>query len=704
MAEDNLINLSDKKPVDSAVNHVRTSIRELLSFKTTDVPELVEIFGSNNIPSAITDDQADKLTKYYLKSKFKMDDKTSRVISSSIKNNSPSIFKEVGTGMDELLQKLKDGNLTIAEAFELGRPEVKLYQNNGKKSAFLKRLEEAGFSLEDNWDSMGDREKHDVFNKVGSSPDYVTLAKVEGSLTQIAASEDFNYPYSNRFEAGKGTIRTAKVQGDPTKLRFDKATQLRGDAAAKKITLPSIENLNKAIHATTLKLKGNKEAVAFFQLKHLLGIRNKDLVNLTVGEAVKDSAYGTLDPGSNTLYGISNKGNKVNYQLPSLAQDILADLGTDAKERMGDKKSVNLFTQSEAKLRTSINNAMNETMSEMKLDITNQKTNKKIPFTISDLRKNVFDVINEKQGSSVANMVLGHSTRGDVGLTHYKVDRESRRKMSLTQRASEEFGNMYLQDINQVNPKNLYGAYGFNQDFFKDKPAILFDAPTDVLSQTSRDTTLQVEGTAADVNKTANILTKQVEGKVSNLEKSVAKLQALQNQMGELIDEKKPVKEPKKKTPPKGSAIKLSDVFDSDAWNKITKGLKGVAIGGLGAETVRQLVTNPAEAAQDIGTELLLEKGLGFGPGAAVGFAMQSSPAGDTPDRTGYRDPEMERQMAEAGAMNVIAEDTNIGNETIEPLNLSEKTEGEARPMNYAMDQQMSDMLRKDIPEQQGIM
>jgi len=609
--------------------------------------------------------------------------------------------------MDELLQKLKDGNLTIAEAFELGRPEVKLYQNNGKKSAFLKRLEEAGFSLEDNWDSMGDREKHDVFNKIGSSPDYVTLAKVEGSLTQIAASEDFNYPYSNRFEAGKGTIRVAKVKGDPTKLRFDKATQKRGDEAAKKITLPSVENLNKAIHATTLKLKGNKEAVAFFQLKHLLGIRNKDLVNLTVGEAIEGSSYGTLDPGSNTLYGISNKGKKTNYQLPSLAQDILTDLGTDAKGRMGDSKSVKLFNQSEAKLRTLVNNAMNETMSEMKLDITNQKTNKKIPFTISDLRKNVFDAINEKQGASVANMILGHSTKGDVGLTHYKVDRESRRKMSLTQRASEEFGNMYLQDINQVNPKNLYGAYGFNQDFFKDKPAILFDAPTDVLSQTYRDTTLQVEGTAADVNKTANILTKQVEGKVGNLEKSVAKLQALQNQMGELIEEKKPAKEPKKKIPKKGSPIVLNDKAKS-AFDKAfdllkDKGTK-VLVGALGVETARQLVTNPAEAAQDIGTELLLEKGLGFGPGAAVGFAMQSSPAGETPDRTGYRDPEMERQMAEAGAMNVIAEDTNIANETIEPLNLPEKTEGEARPMNYAMDQQMSDMLRKDIPEQQGIM
>jgi len=150
--------------------------------------------------------------------------------------------------MDELLQKLKDGNLTIAEAFELGRPDVKLYDNKGKKSALLKRLEDSGFSLDDNWDSMGDRNKHDVFNKVGSSPDYLTLAKVEGSLTQIAASEDFDYPYSNRFEAGKGTIRVAKVKGDPTKLRFPKATQSRGDAAAKKITLPSIEDLNKAIH------------------------------------------------------------------------------------------------------------------------------------------------------------------------------------------------------------------------------------------------------------------------------------------------------------------------------------------------------------------------------------------------------------------------------------------------------------------------
>ena len=578
--------------------------------------------------------------------------------------------------MDELLQKLKDGNLTIAEAFELGRPDVKLYDNSGKKTALLERLEEAGFNLQDNWDSIGDREKNDILNKIGKSQDYINLQKIESSLTEMAASEDFKYPYANRFEAGKGSIRTAKVKGDPTKLRFPKATQPRGEAAAKKITLPSIEDLNRAIHATTLKLKGNKEAVAFFQLKHLLGIRNRDLVNLTVGEAIEDSPYGTLDPGSNTLYGISNKGQRTNYQLPSLAQDILADLGTDAKRRMGDSKSVKLFTQSEAKLRTLINNTMNETMSEMGLEITDQKTNKKIPFTISDLRKNVFDAINESEGAGVANVVLGHSTKGDVGLTHYKVDRQSRRKMSVVQRASEEFGNMYLQDINQVNPKNLYKTYGFNEDFFKESSVIPFSAPTDILSQTTRDTTLQVEGTAADVNKTAGILSKKVEGKVSNLTKQVEKLQALNEQMSELTGSDAPTKEPKKKVPKKGSPISLSDVFDSETWNKFKGTLKGVGIVGLGLATAKEILENPAQAAQDIGTELLLEKGLGMGPGAAVGFAMQSSPAGAG----------SEFEPTDPTAEYRTISDDQYANMTSMGLETSEQDMATTNPMNYAMD------------------
>ena len=713
MAEDNLINLSAKKPVDSAINHVRTSIRELLSFKTTDVPELVKIFGSNNVPSAITDDQADKLTKYYLKSRFKMDDKTSRVISSSIKDNSPSIFKEVGTGMAEnLTQKLQDKTLTIGEAFELGRPDVKLYNNNGKKSALLEKLEKGGFNLDDSWDTIGDRNKHDAFNKIANIPDYVTLQKVESGLIRKAAEEEIDYGYKNKFEAGKGSIRIAKDPNDPTKLRFSNATQKRGDAAAKKIKLPSVAEINKAIHLATLKLKDNKEAASFLQLKSLLGIRNVDVVNLTVGEATPDSKYGTLDPGSNTLYNISNKGDRGTYLLPSLAQDILTDLGTDAKLRMGDKKSIPLFTQSQDKLRKAVNKAVNESFEELELNITDQKSGKIIPFTISDLRKNVFDSIDEEYGSGVANRVLGHSTKGDVGLTSYKVDRTKRNKINVVQQAAEEFSNMYLQDVGMENPKELYKTYGFNDNFFKETTSVPIINSADQVTQASNKTMLQTERTTTDVGLGVDKLTTNVEKKLSNLDNLVTKLSTVSAQVDDLLgstESNKPIKETKKKIPPKGSAIAFSEGVSSKL-SKFYESIKGPAtkaiVGALGAETVRQLVTNPAEAAQDIGTELLLERGLGLTPGAAVGFAMQSSPAGDTPDRTGYRDPEMERQMLEASkpsaAENIIAGDTNLAD--AESIDIPEQNESTASPMNYAMDQQMSEMLRKKIPEQQGIM
>jgi hypothetical protein len=37
-------------------------------------------------------------------------------------------------------------------------------------------------------------------------------------------------------------------------------------------------------------------------------------------------------------------------------------------------------------------------------------------------------------------------------------------------------------------------------------------------------------------------------------------------------------------------------------------------------------------------------------------------------------------------------------------LDTSKQDMATTNPMNYAMDQQMSDLLRKDIPDEQGIM
>ena len=160
-----------------------------------------------------------------------------------------------------------------------------------------------------------------------------------------------------------------------------------------------------------------------------------------------------------------------------------------------------------------------------------------------------------------------------------------------------------------------------------------------------------------------------------------------------------------KKAPKKSakSGIDLGEVFSSEEWKDLTKGLKTLAV----ATGVAGIVTeakadydkyiergsSPFEATLGAGAETARDVAVDVATGMnplkiAADFSLQSSPAGETPN-TGYRDPVMEKQMADAGVMNIIAEDTNLAT---------------AQPMNYAMDQQMSDMLRKDIPEKQGIM
>ena len=83
-----------------------------------------------------------------------------------------------------------------------------------------------------------------------------------------------------------------------------------------------------------------------------------------------------------------------------------------------------------------------------------------------------------------------------------------------------------------------------------------------------------------------------------------------------------------------------------------------------------------------------------MGPGATVGFAMQSSPAGAGSEFV-PTDPTAEYRTIS---------DDEYANMTSMGLDTSKQDMATTNPMNYAMDQQMSDLLRKDIPDEQGIM
>ena len=57
------------------------------------------------------------------------------------------------------------------------------------------------------------------------------------------------------------------------------------------------------------------------------------------------------------------------------------------------------------------------------LEVVDTTTNTVIDFTLGNLRKNIFDILEEKIGADKANKVLGHGATGDVGLDYYKVER-----------------------------------------------------------------------------------------------------------------------------------------------------------------------------------------------------------------------------------------------------------------------------------------
>ena len=124
--------------------------------------------------------------------------------------------------------------------------------------------------------------------------------------------------------------------------------------------------------------------------------------------------------------------------------------------------------------------------------------------------------------------------------------------------------------------------------------------------------------------------------------------------------------------------------------NNLGKPIKKGLIGALGVETARQFIQDPVGTGAAMASDLLLEKGLGTGPGAFASFAMQSSPAGEGADvvretgRTQVGQPIPQRQMGmesesanflnqmqsnlqsqgtgKTQALNIIEQDTNIGN------------------------------------------
>ena len=402
--------------------------------------------------------------------------------------------------------------MTLQEAFDahiVGKD--KSLVNNFKGT--LRDLEKAGFPPDTLVSQLNTEDSIKTLQKWATTERFKEISSGSGMFASRVKT---------LINAGIGPEQT-NVLSNYEKANRGKPTEfgIRLTRVARKLELPAFDDFNEAIDATARQLT-DKEAKAFFMIKTLTGLRNPDILNLQVGNAEEGAKYGSFDPEVKKLYNLSNKGDRINYDLGEIVHGILADLAADAQAA----GRTQLFTQSEDKIRSTINPIMRSNMKSMGLEIRDLSKNKAVDFSVRDLRKNIFDILEEEIGAADANKVLGHSEKADVGLNHYKVERKSRKSLSRLQNAQEIFSNLYMESLGFDNPQLMFGAKGYG---FSDSN---FNATTAIGSTVAAPTEQQAVQT--EVRTAAAQTTAAVDRSVESLENKIKKLEGLTSQVRDL--------------------------------------------------------------------------------------------------------------------------------------------------------------------------
>ncbi len=430
-----------------------------------------------------------------------------------------------------------DKNLTINQVLQL--------TGRGQTGTLKQAIQNAGLSLNDKFSRMRETAFLKKLNEVGVEGHFTELNAVENSLREMFDISDD----AGEFPLKKKTFG-AKSKSRSKTLNLKKADQAR---KAIKVELPSIKEINQSIHTATQRLiaqgdtatKKQKlkdatkfyEAAALLQIKHHSGLRTTEIVNLTTGKPAEGAKYGTVVRGSDTLVQISNKGDRTNFRLSSMPMGILQDLAE--RNASNDlNKSAKLFKTGKGTLESTINEAVNDVFKQNELIIRDQDTGLSKKFTVGLLRKNVFSAIDDEFGTGVANRVLGHSIKGDVGLTHYKVTRTSRAKLDINTLAAERFNSTYLADIGQSSPKAVMSSYKFGENFFPTEPVAKLVTPSPV-EEAAQKTGLNLETKSVQVGANVDNLLKDTNKNIGQLEKQLDKLQGLQTQVDDLKKDSK---------------------------------------------------------------------------------------------------------------------------------------------------------------------
>ena len=226
-----------------------------------------------------------------------------------------------------------------------------------------------------------------------------------------------------------------------------------------KPVLPPVEKFNNAL----LDGLGNIEEIdvkGFTLLKAITGLRNPDITNITFTAQLADpnnpdkglkAPY--FDKRTNIIYGISNKGVPSAYTLGIHASSVLSHLA-DIAEAEGYENGRIFPNTAQNYYPNKASDALRQAFNDHELVLINPATGADKQFQLNDLRANIFSAIHqETKDLDKANIVLGHATKGDVGLEYYELVRQG--EISASGQAMDEFFEKFKETTGWTTTEGL---------------------------------------------------------------------------------------------------------------------------------------------------------------------------------------------------------------------------------------------------------
>jgi len=518
--------------------------------------------------------------------------------------------------MATIADKIKDKSLTVGEA--LGIRKV--------PAALRKSIEAAGLTMDSPWDSIKETDFLNKLNEVGTEANFTSLNTIENELKSAASAADTPFPYTTVFGAD-GKARTG--------LNLEKARQARRSKAFKGVpeASTSLRALTEGI--SSIKDPQTRAAVAF---NALVPLRPGEVAGIKIDDI--DFETGSFKEAYRRVNKIRNE-----LDLPEVALEILRDAADVAKEQGRDT----IFDTTSGKMSSAIKGpgGVAERFKPFEKEMGRPLQG------ASDIRKIIPSIIANQLGyGEEASIIMGHKSFDDTVDGMKAITRKHYASQIITgegttaKQALRALQNMYGEVLGLSTLNELPASMGVEA-----KGLTIENAPKlAVIPRGAEIVGTQVQGTLTDADLDLIEDVREARSQELKLTATTAEKQRLEMeaQMGDLDEEAIRTKEQRRVRTEqirKEERAKLSgptlenpeptsfDDLSPELQEKLNKGgfdinkFLGKAAKTLGVgmviETARQFIEEPVATAAEIGKEVLLERGLGMGPAAAISMAMQ---------------------------------------------------------------------------------